>query len=167
MNNSRNRKRRNPTPPPVPSTPSPPVTTKPRFWFWMAGILAAIAGVIAIAMFARGTTVRDYVDNTYTRAANLDRGEEIAFTSTQAPTLVAANIAGKWKPVSQYADASGVYLRYNDDMVLVRPQGKGSVIRVDDVERAYRTYHSSVGGHWGWTSGHGESFRGRGPGAGK
>ncbi|MBC6447097.1 DUF4247 domain-containing protein [Actinokineospora sp. HBU206404] len=133
----------------------------------MAGIFGAIAAVIAIAMLARGTTVRDYVDNTYARAANLDRGEEIAFTSPQTPTLVAANIAGQWKPVSQYADASGVYLRYNDDMVLVRPQGKGSVIRIDDVERAYRTYHSSVGGHWGWTSGHGESFRGRGPGAGK
>ncbi|SDJ37925.1 protein of unknown function [Actinokineospora alba] len=160
-----NSKRKKPTPPPTP--PPPPVTSKPRFWFWMAGILGAIAGVIAIAMLARGTTVRDYVDNTYTRAANLDRGEEIAFTSPQAPTLVAANIVGKWKPVSQYADASGVYLRYNDDMVLVRPQGKGSVIRVDDVERAYRTYHSSVGGNWGWTSGHGESFRGRGPGAGK
>ncbi|GAB2993861.1 hypothetical protein GCM10027184_55490 [Saccharothrix stipae] len=144
-----------------------PAVRKPRFWFWTAGILGVVAGVIAIAILARGTTVRDHVDSTYTRAANLDRGEEIAFTSPRAPSLVAADIIGRWKPVSQYADASGVYLRYNDDMVLVRPQGTGSVIRIDDVDRAYRTYHSSVGGNWGWTSGHGESFRGRGPGAGK
>ncbi|WP_436493534.1 DUF4247 domain-containing protein [Actinokineospora sp. HUAS TT18] len=154
-------------PEPTEPTPPPPVTSKPRFWFWMAGILGAIAGMMAIAMLVRGTTVRDYVEDTYTRAASLDRGEEIAFTSDQAPTRVAANITGQWKPVSQYADASGVYLRYNDDMVLVRPEGTGSVIRIDDVARAYRAYHSSVGGNWGWTSGHGESFRGRGPGAGK
>ncbi|UVS76717.1 DUF4247 domain-containing protein [Actinokineospora sp. UTMC 2448] len=141
--------------------------TKPRTWFWIAGIFAAIAGIIAITMFARGTSVRDYVDNTYTRAATLDQDEEIAYTTTEAPSAVTAAIVGAWKPVSQYADASGVYLRYNDDMVLVRPHNGGSVIRVDDVDRAYRRYHSHVSGYWGWTSGHGESFRGRGPGAGK
>lgn len=141
--------------------------TAPKTWFWIAGIFAVIAGIIAIVMVARGTSVRDYVDDTYSRASTLDRDDEIAYTSTLAPSAVTAAIAGAWKPVSQYADASGVYLRYNDDMVLVRPEGRGSVIRVDDVDRAYRRYHSHVGGTWGWTSGHGESFRGRGPGAGK
>lgn len=142
-------------------------TTKPKTWFWIAGIFTALAGIIAIAVLARGTTVRDHVDDTYTRASVLDVDDEIAYTSTAAPSVVTAAIAGAWRPVSQYADASGVYLRYNDDMVLVRPHQGGSVIRVDDVDRAYRRYHSHVGGVWGWTSGHGESFRGRGPGAGK
>lgn len=141
--------------------------TKPKTWFWISGILAGIAGLIAIMMVARGTTVRDYVDNTYTRTSALDQDDEIAYTSRDVPSMVSANIVGVWKPVSQYADASGVYLRYNDDMVLIRPHEGGSVIRVDDVDRAYRRYHSHVGGFWGWTSGHGESFRGRGPGAGK
>lgn len=142
-------------------------TTKPKTWFWIAGIFAVIAGIIAIAMLARGTSVRDYVEDTYTRTATLDQDEEIAYTSTAAPSVVTAALVGAWKPVSQYADGSGTYLRYNDDMVLVRPHNGGSVIRVDDVDRAYRRYHSHVGGYWGWTSGHGESFRGRGPGAGK
>ncbi len=141
--------------------------TSPKAWFWIAGIFAVVAGIIAIVMVARGTSVRDYVDDTYSRAANLDRDDEIAYTSTSSPSAVTAAITGAWKPVSQYADASGVYLRYNDDMVLVRPEGRGSVIRVDDVDRAYRRYHTHVGSTWGWTSGHGESFRGRGPGAGK
>lgn len=140
---------------------------KPAFWFWTAGIFGVVAVVLLVAMFARGTSVRGYLDRTYSRAAQLDVGEEIAYTSPDAPSAVTANVVGKWKPVSQYADASGVYLRYNDDMVLVRPHGAGSVIRVDDIDRAYRNHHSSVGGVWGWTSGHGESFRGRGPGAGK
>ncbi|GAA4414212.1 DUF4247 domain-containing protein [Actinokineospora soli] len=142
-------------------------TTKPKTWFWISGLLAGIAAIIAIIVIARGTSVRDYVDDTYTRAATLDLDDEIAYTSTAAPSVVTSTIVGAWKPVSQYADASGVYLRYNDDMVLVRPHNGGSVIRVDDVDRAYRRYHSHVGGYWGWTSGHGESFRGRGPGAGK
>ncbi|SDD95153.1 DUF4247 domain-containing protein [Actinokineospora iranica] len=155
---------------PKPEEPKPeivPAHKKPRFWFWTAGIFGLIAGIVAIAMIARGTSVRGYVERTYTRAASMDVGEERAYTSPNAPSAVSANIVGQWKPVSQYADASGIYLRYNDDMVLIRPQGKGSVIRVDDIDRAYRSHHSSVGGHWGWTSGHGESFRGRGPGAGK
>ncbi|MGW5050471.1 DUF4247 domain-containing protein [Actinokineospora sp. NPDC004072] len=142
-------------------------TTKPKTWFWIAGIFAAIAAIIAITMLARGTSVRDYVQDSYTRAANLDQDDEIAYTSTADPSTVTAAIVGAWKPVAQYADASGVYLRYNDDMVLVRPHNGGSVIRVDDVDRAYRRYHSHVSSSWGWTSGHGESFRGRGPGAGK
>ncbi|MGX7825609.1 DUF4247 domain-containing protein [Actinokineospora sp. 24-640] len=141
--------------------------TQPKTWFWIAGVFTLIAGIIAVVMVARGTSVRDHVADTYSRASNLDQDEETAYTSSALPSVVTAGIVGAWKPVAQYADASGVYLRYNDDMVLVRPHNGGSVIRVDDVDRAYRRHHSHVGGQWGWTSGHGESFRGRGPGAGK
>ncbi len=149
--------------------PAAPVAPagRPRFWFWVAGVFAVIAGFVAVAALARGTTVRSYVEQTYSRQQAADVGDERAYSSPNPPSAVTSNIVGQWKPVSQFADASGVYLRYNDDMVLVRPRGTGSVILVDDVERAYRNHYSSLGGNWGWSSGHGEAFRGRGPGAGK
>jgi hypothetical protein len=131
-------------------------------------VFAVVAGIIAVIMLLGGTSVRDHVDGNYARAAAMDQDGDAAYTSALAPSVVTAAIVGAWKPVSQYADTSGVYLRYNDDLIYVRPEGKGSVIRVDDVDRGYRRYYSHVGGVWGVSSGHGESFRGRGPGgAGK
>ncbi|MGI8309699.1 DUF4247 domain-containing protein [Saccharopolyspora sp. ASAGF58] len=144
---------------------------KPKFWFVLAAAAAVLALIIGlVAIFATGTGPRGYVANNYTRAAHLDLSgdsDNRAYTSPKPPTAVAAEITSKWRPQSQYTDSSGIYLRYSSDAVIIRPHSPGSVIHVMDADRAYRRYHSHVGGVWGWSSPHGESFRGRGPGAGK
>ncbi|MEU6269624.1 DUF4247 domain-containing protein [Saccharopolyspora shandongensis] len=144
---------------------------KPRFWFVIAGAAAVLALVIGlVAIFSTGTGPHGYVAKNYTRAAHLDLpgdSDNRAYTSPKPPSVVAAEITSKWRPQSQYADSSGIYLRYSGDAVIIQPQALGSVIHLMDADRAYRRYHSHVGGVWGWSSPHGESFRGRGPGAGK
>lgn len=144
---------------------------KPKHWFLVAGLAAALALIIAlITILSTGTGPRGYVANHYTRAAELDiRGDDDnrAYTSAKPVTAVVREITSKWRPQSQTTDASGVYLRYSDDAVIVRPRQPGSVIHVMDADEAYRRYHGHVGHYWGWIGTHGESFRGRGPGAGK
>jgi hypothetical protein len=144
---------------------------KPKFWFVLAGLAAVLALIIGlVTIFSTGTGPRGYVANSYTRAAHLDLSgdsDNRAYTSPKPPNVVAYEISSKWQPQSQYTDSSGIYLRYSGDAVVIKPQAPGSVIHVMDVDHAYRRYHSHVGGVWGWSSPHGESFRGRGPGAGK
>lgn len=144
---------------------------KPRFWF----VLAAIAGSLALLLglttaFSTGTSPRSHVEHTYTRAAHLDpegRNNARAYTSPDQPTAVAAEISDKWRPQNRIADASGIYLRYSDDAVVVRPHDGGSLILVMNARQAYHMFPTVIGGAWGWSSPHGESFRGRGPGVGK
>nr|WP_218888494.1 DUF4247 domain-containing protein [Saccharopolyspora hordei] len=127
-----------------------------------------IIGLVTI--FSTGTGPRGYVDKHFTRAAHLDLpgdSDNRAYTSPLAPSAVAFQISSKWRPQARYHDSTGIYLRYPDDAVVVQPHLRGSVVHVLDVDHAYRRYHSRLGGVWGWTSPHGESFRGRGPGAGK
>ncbi|MGW1677559.1 DUF4247 domain-containing protein [Saccharopolyspora sp. NPDC002376] len=144
---------------------------KPKFWFALAGVAAVLALIIGlVAVFSTGTSPRGYIANNYTRAANLDLSGDAdnrAYTSPKAPSAVAFEISKKWRPQSQYTDSSGIYLRYSDDAVVIKPHQRGSVIHVMDARHAYHRYHSHVGGVWGWSSPRGESFRGRGPGAGK
>lgn len=70
-----------------------------------------------------------------------------------------------WKPADQYVDGSGVYLRYDDDSVVILPVAAGSVILLERLSTAYPRYHSTVGNSWGW--GRGSTVRGGGPGSGK
>lgn len=148
---------------------------KPKFWFVIAAMTAALALIIAlVTIFSSGTGPRGYVANHYDRAPSLDiRGDDDnkAYTSRRRPTVVANDIAEAWDPITQLVRGSGIYLRYNEDAVIVQPRGRtdtnGSVIHVMDVDEAYRHYHHVVAGFWGWTGPHGQSFRGGGPGSGK
>ncbi|MQA11374.1 MAG: DUF4247 domain-containing protein [Pseudonocardiaceae bacterium] len=140
---------------------------RPKFFFVTAGVLALVGAIVAGVMLFGGTSVRDYVAQNYARSSTMDRGSEKAYTSPRSPSETSTEIVDAWTPVSQYPSAGGIFLRYSDDMVLIQPRSGGSVIRVDDVERAHRHYYGILGGVWGWSSGHGEAFRGRGPGAGK
>lgn len=140
---------------------------RPKFFFITAGVLTLVGAIVAGVMLFSGTSIRGYIDSNYTRASNLDRSGEKAYLGTLSPSQTSTEIVNDWTPVSQYPSAGGIFLRYSDDMVLIQPRRGGSVIRVDDVDRAHRHYYGFVGGVWGWSSGHGEAFRGRGPGAGK
>ncbi|MGY0232439.1 DUF4247 domain-containing protein [Longispora urticae] len=139
-----------------------------RKWYVFGGIAAVLALVLGgIAVFGSATSPRGYVSRSFTRSAVDDVDGSQAYRSTKAPAAVAAMIRGGWKPAEEFADASGYYLRYSDDVVAVFPRGSGSLIRVEDSDRAYRRYHSHVGGYWGFTTGQGEAGRGGGPGSGK
>ncbi|MGH3434269.1 MAG: DUF4247 domain-containing protein [Thermocrispum sp.] len=135
------------------------------------GVLAVIGVVLAVNLFGiSGTSPRAYVDNNYAVApASLDRDDARSYVSPERPSEVAQDVVDSKRPVTQYADGTGVYLRYSDDAVVVQPRtdGAGSLILVMAARRAYRTFFPIVGGGWGWSSPQGESFRGRGPGSGK
>ncbi|MGH3452123.1 MAG: DUF4247 domain-containing protein [Haloechinothrix sp.] len=142
---------------------------KPKLWFVVGGVLLVIGMIIALNVFVfSGTSAASYVAKQFTRDSSQQYGNDVrAYTSSKKPTEVVAMIVDEWRPISQSVDGSGVYLRYSDDAIVIRPRGSGSLILVMDDDRAYRTYYGHVGGVWGWTSTHGESFRGRGPGVGK
>jgi len=138
-----------------------------RRWI-VVGMAVAVVGVL-VAGFAivNGTfSPRGYVKDKYTRAASRDIGREaIAYTSSKSPTRVAKELTDKWRPSDRYTDNSGVYLRYDDDSVVIKPLAAGSLILLEDMNTAHSRYHSTVGSYWGW--GRGSSVRGGGPGSGK
>ncbi|MEA2192560.1 MAG: hypothetical protein QOI73_2681 [Solirubrobacteraceae bacterium] len=92
------------------------------------------------------------------------------YASNKSVTKTASEIADKHKPADRRAAESGVFLRYEDDVVAVVPPpagSKGSRIFVDDEEGGYHRNFLFVGGFWGTYSGPAGSFRGGGPGTGK
>ncbi|MEU1752259.1 DUF4247 domain-containing protein [Micromonospora matsumotoense] len=138
-----------------------------RRWF-VVGVAFAVIGalVAAFAIFYGNFSPRGYVEDRYTRSASRDIGRDaVAYTSNRTPSQVADDVTGAWKPADQYVDGSGVYLRYDDDSLVILPIAAGSVILLERMRTAYPRYHSTVGSHWGW--GRGSTVRGGGPGAGK
>jgi hypothetical protein len=138
-----------------------------RRWF-VVGVGSAVIGalVAAFAIFYGNLSPRGYVQDHYQRATGQDIGRDaIAYTSAKAPSQVAKDVTDAWQPADQYVDGSGVYLRYDDDSVVILPIATGSVILLERLGTAYPRYHSTVGNHWGW--GRGSTVRGGGPGAGK
>jgi hypothetical protein len=138
-----------------------------RRWFLIAGALVLVGLLVAAFATVYGSfSPRGFVADNYTRSAAEDIGDDaLAYTSKEPPSQVAREIADAWEPADEYVDASGVYLRYADDAIVILPLAVGSLILVEKLSTAYRRYLPVVGGFWGW--GRGASFRGGGPGAGK
>ncbi|MFC4149118.1 DUF4247 domain-containing protein [Micromonospora mangrovi] len=138
-----------------------------RRWI-VVGVAVAVVGALiaAFAIFYGNFSPRGYVQDHYRRASSRDIGRDaVAYTSTRTPSQVSKDITGAWQPADQYVDGSGVYLRYDDDSVVILPIAAGSVILLERMTTAYPRYHSRVGSYWGW--GRGSTVRGGGPGAGK
>ncbi|MER7440100.1 DUF4247 domain-containing protein [Micromonospora avicenniae] len=138
-----------------------------RRWFVVGAAFAVIGALVAaFAVFYGSFSPRGYVEDHYKRDAGRDIGREaVAYTSAGTPSRVAKEITDAWQPADQYVDGSGVYLRYDDDSVVILPAATGSVILLENLRTAYPRYHSTVGSYWGW--GRGSTVRGGGPGAGK
>lgn len=138
-----------------------------RRWFVMGAALALIGALVAgFGVFYGSFSPRGYVENEFVRSAAADIGDDaVAYTSGKPPSEVAAGLTSTWQPVDQYVDASGVYLRYDDDSVVILPVAAGSLILLERVATAYPRYHGTVGSAWGW--GRGITVRGGGPGSGK
>jgi hypothetical protein len=128
---------------------------------------AVIGALVAVfAIFYGNFSPRGYVEDRYTRASGQDIGRDaIAYTSYKSPSQVADEVTGAWQPASHFVDGSGVYLRYDDDSVVILPVAAGSLILLEKLSTAYPRYHSTVGNSWG--SGRGNTVRGGGPGSGK
>ncbi|WP_018221776.1 DUF4247 domain-containing protein [Salinispora pacifica] len=138
-----------------------------RRWF-VVGTAFALLGVlvVAIAISYGSFSPRGFVEDRYQRAAAHDLDSAaLAYSSTKQPSQVAQELTDAWQPADQYVDSTGVYLRYDDDSVVIRPVAAGSLILLERLTTAYPRYHSRVGGHWGW--GRGNTVRGGGPGSGK
>jgi len=136
-------------------------------WFLAAGALALVAVLVAVFSVGYGNfSPRGYVEDHYNRSVADDIGDDAkAYTSKKVPSEVARELTDAWEPADEYVDASGVYLRYADDAVVILPLAVGSLILVEQVRTAFPRYYSVVGGFWGW--GRGTSLRGGGPGEGK
>jgi hypothetical protein len=138
-----------------------------RKLFLLGGVVALLGILLAgIGIFSGSFSPRGYVAKQFTRAAAHDIGRDAkAYTSGKAPSVVSKQITSAWKPADQYVDASGVYLRYKEDAVVILPRGSGSLILVEPVRTAARRYYGTVNNHWGW--GRDTTVRGGGPGSGK
>jgi hypothetical protein len=137
-----------------------------RSWYVLALVAGLLGGLMAVlAVVNLSTSPREFIADNYARAYAHDVGDEIvAYRSEYPPSFVAVTLIDAFRPVDQYVDGSGVYLRYADDAVVILPKTYGSVILVERWETAYRRYGAAVGAYWGW--GRGARIRGGGPGGG-
>lgn len=128
----------------------------------VGAVLLAVLGVtvLLLALFAGRTSPRGWIPQNYTRVASG------TYASRDAPLSVAGRIVQRFKTKDRVYTPGGVFLRYHDAVVGILPNGPGSRITVDDPDRGYARYHSSVGGTWGGSGGRVSSFRGGGPGEG-
>lgn len=133
----------------------------------VGAVVALIALVVLVTSLSScGSSPRSYVRDHYT-AAGKRNGTEV-YRSRDRTEKVVKDITNAWKPADRLTDAGGVFLRYRDELVAVRPRtGGGSEISVEDPERGYAHWYPYVGGWFGTYSGRAEGFRGGGPGTGK
>jgi hypothetical protein len=131
------------------------------------GVLLLIAVVLLVGgLSSCGSSPRSYIKGHYTAAGRRDGAD--LFRTKQPVARVTRDLTKEWKPADRLTDPGGVFLRYRDDLVAIRPaSGGGSEISVDDADRGYAHWYPFVGGWFGTYSGRAESFRGGGPGTGK
>ncbi|MBF6436360.1 DUF4247 domain-containing protein [Nocardia cyriacigeorgica] len=135
-------------------------------------VIVAIALVIAIiARVGDSDDPREYIADTYTRAAALDEPNNgMVYTAAAAAPIVANEIAGAVRPLDKRSTEDKIFLQYRDDIVAVTPYQGGAKILVDDYRTGHRRHSHYVSGY-GWASsgggGSGGGFRGGGSGDGK
>jgi hypothetical protein len=131
------------------------------------GILLLVAlGLLIGGLSSCGSSPRSWVKDHYTSAGKRD-GSDVYRTSERVER-VTKRLTDAWKPADRLTDPGGVFLRYSDDLIAIRPRTEGgSEITVDDADRGYAHWYPFVGGYFGTYSGRAEGFRGGGPGTGK
>jgi hypothetical protein len=95
-----------------------------------AALLALLAGCGA------GSDVRSFVDDTFDEQS--ESGDTSTYLAAAPVAAAAGQIAGAVPPAAQADDAGSRYLRYDDDLVVVSPASGGSIVRVEDLDGAYR-----------------------------
>ena len=138
----------------------------------VAAALVGLGALLLVAAIASATSVREHVRKTYPAAGSESvpggRSTSLVYDSPRPASETAQEIADAVSPADRRITPSGVFLRYDEDVVTVVPREAGaSRIYVDDEDGGYRRGFVFLGGWWGTYSGRGESFRGGGPGGGK
>lgn len=105
--------------------------------FWLAGGLA-VAGVVCLiwGISLMGNNIRSHLASTYQEYSSDADGARYACSGT--PSRVASDIAQAQPPEAQAGDRGSEYLRYDDDIVIVGPDGnRPCSIRVEDTDARY------------------------------
>ena len=98
-----------------------------RRWFVFGAAFAVIGALVAsFAIFYGSFSPRGFVEDRYSRTSRLDIGSQAkAYTSPKrAERRRRRRSPCTWRPADQYVDGSGVYLRYDDDSVVILPLGR-------------------------------------------
>jgi hypothetical protein len=105
--------------------------------FWLAGGLAVAGFVLLfIGISLMGNNIRSYVASNYQEYSRDGDGARYACDGT--PDRVAHEIAQAQPPEAQADDRGTEYLRYEDDVVSVGPDGgRPCSIRVEDTDARY------------------------------
>jgi hypothetical protein len=126
-----------------------------------AVLLAGLGAIVLVVALSGRTSPRGWIPQNYARVA------PGTYQASEPPLRVADRIVTRYKTRDRVYTPGGVFLRYHNAVIGILPSGRGSRITVDDPDRGYARYHSSVGGFWGGPGGRVSSFRGGGPGEGK
>lgn len=130
------------------------------------GILVVIAlGLLIGGLSSCGSSPRSFIESHYSAAGKRDGAD--LFRTKKTVAQVTRELTKEWKPADRLTDPGGVFLRYRDDLVAIRPISTGTELSVDDADRGYAHWYPFVGGWFGTYSGRAEGFRGGGPGSGK
>jgi hypothetical protein len=145
---------------------------KSKHQLWLAIALAAVCIGGIIGVVSNKSSVREYLDQNYERAASATAvpgatARTITYQSDQPPSATADQIGKEWDPAQRQDQPAGTFLRYNSSVVGVTPSPDGgSFISYDQPDDGYARWFPYVGGFWGTGLGTGEGFRSGGPGGG-
>lgn len=132
----------------------------------VAALAVAVAALVGLVTLLGGGSPRDWLLKTYRQESYDPATGSRVLLSDRSVSGTAQEIRSHWKPAQQVIDPSGVFLRYHDMVVAVRPRPGGSFVHVDDERHGYARWYSYVGGDWGVGSPV-SGVRGGGPGSGK
>ncbi|MGE2712610.1 DUF4247 domain-containing protein [Mycolicibacterium litorale] len=107
--------------------------------FTLSGVLA-IVGVVCLllGMSLMGGDIRDHVASNYARYAGDTDGTD--YTCDGTPSAVADALAAEVPPEARMTDRGSTYLRYDDEIVIVGPDGtRPCTIRVEDLGARYNS----------------------------
>jgi hypothetical protein len=107
------------------------LTTK-RLATFAAGLLAAL-----FLLTACGSAEQDYIEDTYDHVSTVGDTDIYRASSQVRPT--ADDIAQNTSPAARADDGVNEYLRYDENIVIVRPDTRGgSEISVEDLDGNFR-----------------------------
>lgn len=105
--------------------------------YWIAFGLA-VGGFICLfwGISLMGNDVRSHVANKYQEYSR--DGDGARYACDGSPAVVANEIAGLYEPEAKARDGNTDYLRYDDDIVSVGPDGsRPCSVRVEDIDARY------------------------------
>jgi hypothetical protein len=105
--------------------------------FWLAGGLA-VAGVFSLiwGISLMGNNIRSHLANNYREYSQDADGAR--YVCDGSPRSVANEIAQSREPEARASDRGTEYLRYEDDIVTVGPEGnRPCSVRVEDTDARY------------------------------